>query len=338
MPRTFRPTASTTPAASDPMPDGNGWGYRPVRRYTSAKFTPSTVWRTSASWAAGAPTSTSSHLSTSGPPRSLRRIALAMHAPVELPGGRAAVDAKIGARDPARLIRRQVGREPCDILRLAQALDHELRQDGVVVARLFELGPGRSSDDHGRRDAVGADVMRTSLAGQLSRHRQHPALAGAVCQCAGNRMRDMGVGRGKIHDRTAATLLEVRPRRFAAQKHHVEFAVECTFPIALEVHLLDEFEGAEGPGVDQHIDAAMAFGSQRHQPLDIGRLGQIAGMNTIDGKLFPTGLIDRHLRRGGVDVATHDARPMARKHQRAALADTTAGAGDDRNFALKALR
>src|ERR1700733_13332953 len=320
------------------MPDGNGCGYRPVRRYTSAKFRPIALCCSNTSSAPGAPTSICSHLSTSGPPCSLSRIALAMVDPcAELPGSRATVDAKIGARDPTRLIRHQVGREPGDILRLPQAFDHQLRQDSLGVARLFQFGPRRSGDDHCRRDAIGADIMRTALAGQLPCHRQYAALAGAMCQGTGDRMRDMGIGRGKIHDRTAASVLEVRPDRLATQKYDVEFAAQRAFPVALEVHLLDDLEGTEGAGVDQHITPAIAFGSLRHQPLDIGRLGQIAGMNTVDAEILAPGLIDSGLRRDHIDVAPHDARAMARKHQRTALADSTAGAGDHRNFALKAL-
>jgi hypothetical protein len=61
-------------------------------------------------------------------------------------------------------------------------------------------------------------------------------------------------------------------------------------------------------------------------------------MYAVERELLAPGLIERGLRRLGVDVATHDPRAVTGEHQSATLADTAAGAGDDCNFALKALR
>jgi hypothetical protein len=60
-------------------------------------------------------------------------------------------------------------------------------------------------------------------------------------------------------------------------------------------------------------------------------------MHARQGEVLVPRLIEGGLRCGGVDVATHDTRAVAREHQGTTLTDTAAGTGDDRNFALKAV-
>src|SRR5471032_3094001 len=72
------PTASTIPAPSTPRPDGNGCGYRPVRKYTSMKLRPMASCLTRASPGPGGGSSTSTYSITSGPPTRCMRMALVL--------------------------------------------------------------------------------------------------------------------------------------------------------------------------------------------------------------------------------------------------------------------
>jgi len=154
---------------------------------------------------------------------------------------------------------------------------------------------------------------------------------------AGDRMRDMRVGTGEVDDRAAPSLAQIRPRRLATEKHDVKLAAERALPVAQMVELLDEAEGTEGAGVDQHVDAAEALGGASHQLLDLCGVGQVAWMATIDADALLAGLPDRGLRGGGVDVAAHDLRAVAREHQRTPLADAAASTRDDRDLAFQPL-
>src|SRR5690349_7318768 len=60
------------------MPLGSGTGYKPVRKYVSAKLSPTATWRSRTWPGPGLPTATSSQRRTSGPPAACMRIACAI--------------------------------------------------------------------------------------------------------------------------------------------------------------------------------------------------------------------------------------------------------------------
>src|SRR5271170_2868811 len=199
---------------------------------------------------------------------------------------RARIDANIGSRDHARVLRRQKSRGPAIVAGTRQLLHRyafpkRLESIFQLIAAAANLPPparcpldrlrriGRS-----RRKTINANPVPDQFHRRRSREVQQPALAGAVRDIV--RLALMPRRRNYIDDGALASLLDHQLRNMLGeQERAAENYVELTPPL-IQRHLDDALLVEDGRVVHQDVDAAERFARRRDRRDHLTLVGDVA--------------------------------------------------------------
>src|ERR1700722_16260530 len=255
---------------------------------------------------------------------------------------RARIDAKIGPRDHAGVVRREKYRRTSVIARVRQFLHrHAFAKWFECIFQLIATtdlaAPSRGALERlggigrRRREAVDADTVRDEFHRRRSREVQQTALAGAVRDVV--RLALMARGRDVIDDGAFASLLDHRLRNMLGeQERTAENYLELAPPF-VKRHVDHAFLVEDDGVVYEDIDSAEVLARRRDRSNHLALVGDVAShRGGASAGAFNVACAVSRIFSARIDAYERGA--FGRETFRDTAADIRAGPRDQRHFSI----